>query len=148
MQNSRSDPALSPCHSPEPASDVLASSPLASRLSPASKIQLDKSVPKRVQENLLVHLPAKVAASKLRKALENRDSRKAEQVWVDKNSPKVHQPDPLCSCVFPLKSEEELKEASRIIGREVTPQQFVLSFNKTKGKNYSLMKGWVVLSNR
>ena len=147
MQNSRSDPALSPCHSPKQASDVLTISSFSARIPAPSKIQLDKSVPKRIQENLLAHLPAKVSPKKLRKALENGDARKAEQVWVDKNFPKVRQPEPLCSCVFPLKSEEELKRAGRVIGREVTPQQFILSFHETKGRNYSLMKGWDVVRN-
>ena len=137
MQNSQSDPALRPSRSPQPASGCATRTSIISQPSVVSKLQPAGADDTRAR--LLACFPADQATLRLRRALDRGSAARAETRWLERNFPRVRRSvHPLGACAGLMTTDEEeaqgaAKAAARVIGREVSPQQFVLSFNKTKG---------------
>ena len=139
MQNCRSDPALQGSRSPKPASTVTS---ITSRISTASKPQQTVGASGGGGGGggggMISCLPADQAARRLRRAIEKNSEARAERLWTERNFPRLKRSrGTFGACVGLLDAEEEKESAhpgADVVGREVAPHQFVLSFNRTKGK--------------
>ena len=120
------------CHS-DPALPLLScTSNLSAGLkTPTPAISSSHQLPDHVPAGCL---PVAAATKALRQAVVKRNAIRAERQWTEQNFPRQSRPGPFTGCVTPLISEEAEEAAGKVVGRRVAPQQFILSFHRTKGK--------------